>query len=133
MVGNGVIYVADSFNYRVVKWNINASSGELVAGGRGKGNSSDQLIEIANLVVDQNGTMYITDHSNRRVQQWFRGAQTGQTIFANILTNGIVADDAGTFYVSQWSENQVTKWHIGDTVGKVILIGLNGADRMCVD
>ncbi len=128
---SGAIYVADSFNQRVVKWNVNASSGELVAGGRGRGNASDQLTEVADVVVDKNGTMYITDHQNRRVQKWFRGAQTGQTIIQNLMANGIAQDDEGSLYVSEWTDGQVRKWRKGET--QVILSNLGGGDRMFVD
>ncbi len=130
---SGVIYVADSLNQRVVKWNLNASSGELVAGGRGRGNASDQLTEVADVVVDKNGTMYITDHQNRRVQKWFQGAHTGQTILENLLATGIALDDEGSLYVSEWTNKQVRKWRKGNVDEKVILRELGTPDRVFVD
>ena len=87
------IYVADTFNHRVTKWNRGASSGELVAGGKGAGNENDQLNNPTDIVVDKDGTMYISDTENQRIQKWFHNAQSGETIIENILGYGIAQDD----------------------------------------
>ncbi|CAF0848825.1 unnamed protein product [Adineta steineri] len=37
------IYIADSRNHRIVEWKYGAKNGQIVAGGNGKGDRSDQL------------------------------------------------------------------------------------------
>ncbi len=65
---NQSVYVADSANHRIVKWNPGVSTGQLVAGGNGSGNASYQLNHPHDIVVDDNGDIYISDTKNERVQ-----------------------------------------------------------------
>ena len=37
------LYIADSFNHRIVRWNYGSSAGQIVAGGNGMGGCPEQL------------------------------------------------------------------------------------------
>jgi hypothetical protein len=47
--------------------------GELVAGGRGKGDANTQFGKATNIVVDRMGAVYVTDRENHRVMKWSPG------------------------------------------------------------
>ena len=40
---SGTLYIADTFNHRIMEYMFNASSGTVVAGGNGAGNNITQL------------------------------------------------------------------------------------------
>ncbi|CAF4831432.1 unnamed protein product [Rotaria sp. Silwood1] len=103
------IYVADSFNHRIVKWLPRMSTGQIVAGGKYEGNSNEQLNDPSSVVIDKNGTMFICDRNNKRVQQWFQNANSGQTLISNISCWGLAMDSEGSLYISS-DDNRVTKW-----------------------
>lgn len=119
---NQTIYVADFANHRIVKWDRNATSGQVVAGGNGQGDHSDQLYYPSNVVVEKDGTIYISDVYNSRVQRFSRGAKNGETIISDISLHGIALDDQGALYVSVPERGQVSKWLPDQTVGQVITL-----------
>ncbi|CAF3744760.1 unnamed protein product [Rotaria sordida] len=130
---NDSIYVVDSGNNRIIRWNSGDSSGQVVAGGNGNGSSSSQLNYPIDVFVDDNGTMYISDFYNLRVQQWYKGASSGQTILENLNFIGIGRDDQGSLYTSEWTHDHVKKWQKNDTVGQTLAFGLGRPDRLFVD
>ncbi|CAF3580522.1 unnamed protein product, partial [Rotaria sp. Silwood2] len=60
---------------------MNATSGELVAGGQGQGPSAVQLNYPTAITVDGYGNLYILDAGNQRIQQYVPGSYVGNTIF----------------------------------------------------
>ena len=58
---NNFMYISDSDNHRVLKWEIGASEGVVVAGGNGRGSGLDQLEYPNNLALDENSLLYTTD------------------------------------------------------------------------
>ncbi|CAF4819828.1 unnamed protein product, partial [Rotaria magnacalcarata] len=55
------VYVSDWNNHRVMKWNIDAKEGIVVAGGQGVGNARTQLYYPNELFVDALSTLYVAD------------------------------------------------------------------------
>ncbi|CAF4317686.1 unnamed protein product, partial [Rotaria magnacalcarata] len=68
------VYVSDTINNRVMKWNKGATEGIVVAGGQGQGNALTQLRIPNGLFVDSLGTVYVADELNQRVMRWTQGA-----------------------------------------------------------
>ena len=130
---NTTLYVADTYNHRIVKWTRGASTGVLVAGGHGSGNSTEQLNKPVDVVADANGTLYIVEFSNPRIRRWSAGASSGQTILDSLMFGGIAQDNEGSLYTTDWTDNQVKKWRRGDPVGQVLAFGLAYAKRLYVD
>ncbi|CAF1201131.1 unnamed protein product [Didymodactylos carnosus] len=89
-------------------------SGQVVAGGNGKGNGSNQLDRPTDVVVDnKGGFLIICDKGNRRVVRWpGRDGIVGETIIANIDCYGLTMDDARFLYVSDERMGQVKKWSV---------------------
>lgn len=68
MNNNGVMYILDNSNYRVLQWTNNAVI--TVAGGHGNGGALNQLGTSYGMYVDANSNIYIGEFSNHRVTLW---------------------------------------------------------------
>ncbi|CAF3014835.1 unnamed protein product [Rotaria sp. Silwood2] len=73
------VYVSDSGNQRVMKWEQGGKQGTVVAGGQG-GDSLTELYCPRGIVVDQLETVYVADELNNRIMRWPKGAKQGSII-----------------------------------------------------
>ncbi|CAF1608740.1 unnamed protein product [Rotaria magnacalcarata] len=64
------VYVTDSHNHRMMRWPKEATQGNIIVGGNGQGNQSNQLNSPMGLSIDQNGSLYVVDDNNHRVQRF---------------------------------------------------------------
>ena len=62
------VYVSDTNNHRVMKWNKGTNQGIVVAGGRGEGSVLTQLSYPRGLFVDTTHAIYVVDSWNDRVK-----------------------------------------------------------------
>ncbi|CAF1312063.1 unnamed protein product [Rotaria sordida] len=119
----GTLYIVDSLNHRIQKWNNGASSGVTVAGTRVSGNSLSELSYPTGIVVDSNGYMYIVDYGNNRILRWPPNSNSGECIGActGVSGNGmdtlnyasaLAFDSYGSLFVSDGSNNRVQKFQI---------------------
>ncbi len=132
---NGVIFIADTDNHRILKWLPNATEGITVAGGNGTGSEANQLNYPQGLAVDTNGVIYVADTLNHRVQKWLPNATEGVTVAggngsgsaANQLNSpeGIVVDENGVVYIADTYKHRIQKWLVNATEG-VTVAGGNG-------
>ncbi len=108
-----------------MKWKNGATSGELVAGGNGQGNLSNQLNCPRNMIVDKkNGFLIICDRGNDRVVRWsLRNGTDGETIISAIDCGGLAIDNNGYLYVSDVKKHEVRRWKIGERNGKLVAGG----------
>jgi sugar lactone lactonase YvrE len=126
------IYIADQSNHRIVEWKSGAASGQVVAGGNGEGNRTDQLRRPSNIIVDkQTNSFMICDSGNRRVVRWPRQCvTTGQTIISNVACWSLSMDNDGFIYVSDEENHEIRRWQVDGTEGTVVA-GANGrGDRL---
>ncbi|CAF1226585.1 unnamed protein product [Adineta steineri] len=119
------VYIADCCNNRIVKWKYGAKNGQVVAGGNGIGDRSDQLYYLTVVIVDKkNDSLIVCDQGNRRVVRWSRQNGTnGETIISNIDCWGLAMDKNGDLYVSDCAKNEVRRWKQGDKEGTVVTGG----------
>ena len=90
------IFVADLGNHRIMQWKYGGASGQVVAGGNGRGNRTDQLNEPSGVTVNKAAdSLIICDSGNRRIVQWSRqkGTTSGETIIENIACESVAMDD----------------------------------------
>jgi sugar lactone lactonase YvrE len=66
----GTVYVADADNERIVRWPRGATSGSVIAGGRGRGSQLDQFWSPTDLSFNLQGNLYVVDDTNHRVQKF---------------------------------------------------------------
>jgi sugar lactone lactonase YvrE len=118
--GDGAIFVADSANHRVVRWEQGAAEGIVVAGGKGPGARSDQLHYPRGVAVDESGALLVADTFNHRVMRWVRGAKRGELVAGgcgqgcrvNQLSqpNCIAVDGSGALYIADTGNHRVVRW-----------------------
>ncbi|CAF1126392.1 unnamed protein product [Adineta steineri] len=119
------IYIADFGNDRIVEWKYGANHGQVIAGGSGKGNGSDQLKCPTDVIVEKkNGSLIICDYGNSRVVRWSgRNGTNGETIISDIDCRGLTMDKNGNLYVSDWRTNEVRRWKQGERKGTIVAGG----------
>ncbi|CAF3094518.1 unnamed protein product [Rotaria sp. Silwood2] len=117
------VYVADTENHRVQKFNLKAigSSGVTVAGGNGPGNASNQLNMPMAVHVDRNENVYVSDVDNDRIQMWAKGATSGVTVAGGhgkgTAVNQIgacqgifVHEETNALFISDFYNDRIVKW-----------------------
>ncbi|CAF4279037.1 unnamed protein product, partial [Adineta steineri] len=119
------VYIADSRNHRIVKWKFNSNTGQIIAGGNGKGNQSNQLNFPSDIVIDKkNNSFIVSDFENKRVIRYFDQNHTNQQILiSNIACWGLTIDKNGFIYVSDCENNEVRRWKQGDNRGELVAGG----------
>ena len=64
------LFIADHWNFRVVRWTANSTTGQIVAGGNGKGNQMNQLRGPTDVLIDKGtNSLIIADYGNKRVMR----------------------------------------------------------------
>ena len=139
---NDNIYVADSQNYRVIKFASGASKGVVVAGGNGQGSALNQ-ISPGGVQVDSSGAVYVSDSQNYRVMKWTPDATEGIVVAGGngsgsnlnqIQATSIFLDSSENLYVVDEMNGRVMKWEPGATEGTVVAGGNgNGSDLNQLD
>ncbi|CAF1046941.1 unnamed protein product [Adineta steineri] len=114
---NKNIFIADSWNNRIIEWKYNAKEGQIIVGGKGM----DQLNEPTDVIVDQqNHSIIIADKGNRRVIQWLN--QNQQILIDSIDCWGLAIDKNGFLYVSDHKKNEVRRWKMGEYNNEGIIV-----------
>ncbi|CAF0877219.1 unnamed protein product [Adineta steineri] len=118
------IYIADSYNHRIVEWKYNMTHGKTITDENGT-NQIKQLKYPIDLVYDKkNNSFIISDWGNRRVIRWFHQNKTNsQILISNIDCYGVTIDKNGFIYVSDYKKNEVRQWKEGDSDGKLVAGG----------
>ncbi|CAF4156779.1 unnamed protein product, partial [Adineta steineri] len=119
------IYIADSRNSRIVKWQLNSNIGEIIAGENVQGNRNKQLSKPTDMIFDkENNSFIISDTGNRRVVRYFDQNLTNQQIIiSNINCAGLTMDINGFIYVSDYWNHEVRRWKEGDKKGELVAGG----------
>jgi len=126
------IYIADTWNNRIVKWKLDGGSdhGQIVAGGNGEGNKIDQLNWPTDMILDEkNKSLIISDYRNRRVVRWSLENPNGdkEILIENIKCWGLMMNENGDLFVSDQENDAVKRWRKGEIGGKgTIVAGGNG-------
>ncbi|CAF4277767.1 unnamed protein product, partial [Rotaria sordida] len=85
------LYISDTANDEVRRYQIGDKNGAIVAGGNGEGADLNQFNDPRYIFVDQQQTVYVSDHRNHRVMKWNKGAKEGIVVaggqgYGNALT-----------------------------------------------
>jgi len=101
------VYVADSYNHRIMKWSSGASQGVLVAGGNNEGNALNQLRYPRSVNVDSSGNIYVSDSDNNRIVKWAPNSNQGVDLFGNVYQPREIKFDSqqNLFVVMHYDQN----------------------------
>jgi hypothetical protein len=108
-----IVYVADTYNNRVLEWYSGAKNGQVVVGRNGKGKQNDQLYRPTDVIVDKKtGSLIICDKGNQRILRWFqqRSLPT-EIIISNIYCRSLTKGDGGSLYIFDLVTGVVTRWY----------------------
>ncbi|CAF1213549.1 unnamed protein product [Rotaria magnacalcarata] len=127
---NQAIFIADSSNHRIMKYNRHAVIGQRLYGQRISGYRLDQLNDPSNVIFDINSKSFIIcDNHNRRVLRYFhRRRPYVTTITENIQCYGVAMDNEGSIYVSNAERHEVRRYGADEPYG-VVVAGGNGQGR----
>ena len=68
---SGGVFIADSKNHRIIRWELNAPQGICIVGcSATRGNQSDQLAKPNDVTFDAGGNLLVADTENHRVQRF---------------------------------------------------------------
>ncbi|CAF5187733.1 unnamed protein product, partial [Rotaria magnacalcarata] len=97
------VFIADSWNNRIMQWKPGDKNGQVVAGGKGSGERLDQLKNPTDVLIDkETDSLIICDSSNLRVVRWSRRSGTiqGEILIDNILCAKLAMDHQIYLYVT---------------------------------
>jgi N-acetylneuraminic acid mutarotase len=136
----GDLYVADTNNERVQKWDTNGNYIGWIGGGvngwqtgaaPSAGSENGEFRGPTKIDIDASGNIYITDRDNSRIQKWSTsgdmlgwiggGVNGWQTGPAAITGNGdgqfnqpmgVVLDSLGNIYIADKENHRIQKWDV---------------------
>lgn len=115
---NGSMFILDTGNYRVLKWQVGEPLGYVVAGGNGYGSTFDRFGTCYGFFVDSLFNIYVSDSSFHRVTVWrVSNTTSGQLV---ITCQDISIENI--FLVGRWRERRrkhagQTEFPLGDSCG----------------
>lgn len=128
---HNALYVADSLNHRIVKWDEDTHQAYIVAGGNGKGGQKNELNYPTAVFVDRQQNIYVADNGNNRIQKWPLNSENGETIIGQYgrgsrldqIDNcwSLYVDKRCNIYVSELSNHRITVWSPGARSGKIVV------------
>jgi sugar lactone lactonase YvrE len=119
------LYIADTYNHRIVAWRPGKRTGEVIFGGSGQGCLANQLNYPTDVIINKtNGSLIICDRGNKRILQCSReNGGNEQTIFQHIDCFGLTMNKNGYIYVTSYNNHEVRRFKLGETTGTIVAGG----------
>ena len=127
---SGTIYVADSYNHRIVSYSSGANNGVIVAGYRGAGLNRTQLWDPRQVYFDSaSHSLFIANRGAHNIVRWIIGENYGTVIAGN--ANGtagntstsftrptdITFDVLGNMYIADDNNHRIQFFPVGQSEG----------------
>ena len=126
--GVGNVYIGDTMNNRIAKWNIeNNILTTLVASG---------LNQPYGVAVDGTGNVYIADFYNNAIKEWNVANSNVTTLVSSGLGNprGLAVDGSGNVYIADFINNALKEWTAANSnVTTLVSSGLAYPEGVAVD
>ena len=117
------LYVSDSGNCRVQRFQFGSRAGVTVAGGNGCGASLNQMDKIWSVYVDTAKNAYVGDFNKDRAMRWPLNATQGSIIANGDGITGVTIDQYGHFYTSLSLVNVILRNNITVVAGTYNISG----------
>ncbi|CAF1593518.1 unnamed protein product, partial [Rotaria magnacalcarata] len=128
------VAIADSQNHRIIQWKKDdTTNGQVVAGGKGRGNGLQQLNVPTDVLIDKmTDSLIICDSGNARVVRWSRrsGTTQGEILLDNIACCGLAMDDQRNLYVGDSVKREVRRYRFGENNGTLVAGGNGQGDGL---
>ena len=135
---NGTLYIADTFNHRIMQYLANASLGTVVAGGNGGGTGSTQLNRPYSFAFDSSSNSFlIANYFSHNVVRWVLGASSW-TLIAGVTGSpgatstmlssplSVTLDCMGNMYIADSDNHRIQLFLAGQSNGTTIA-GVTGS------
>jgi hypothetical protein len=134
----GTLYIADSFNHRIVSYSFNATTGIILAGNRGAGVNQTQLWDPRQVYLDStSNSLFIANRGANNIVRWIIGETYGTVIAGN--SNGtmgntstsfarptdITFDILGNMYIADDNNHRIQFFPSGQSEG-ITIAGITG-------
>ena len=140
---SSALYVADFYNYRVMRYSSNASFGTVAVGGNGPGINNTQLNLPVGMHLDViSNSLLIANYEANNIVRWTLGASNWELIVGN--ENGtsdststglrgpsdVALDPMGNSYVADFENQRIQFFPVGERNGTTIagVTGLVGSN-----
>jgi sugar lactone lactonase YvrE len=107
---NSFIYIADTYNHRIMKWISGGSYGKIVV------DANNSKNYVSSVVVDKNETIYLCDRFNNLIERWLKNVNHGEIILSNTSCWGLTLDKQGSLYISGHEDHRIIKWPTNEIV-----------------
>ena len=91
---NGTMFILDTSNYRVLRWDLGQPMGVVVAGGQGAGSGFNQISTSYAMFVDEQENIYISDNANNRIVRWSPSNTSSGILVCVIYLNRFYLDSS---------------------------------------
>ncbi|CAF4516191.1 unnamed protein product, partial [Rotaria socialis] len=127
----GAMYILDTNNYRVLKWQLGDQIGTIIVNGRGSGSTLDKIGRSNGFFVDTNYNIYVSEFGNNRITKWINGNNTAGSLVAGgngagstpdklNAPWGIYVDNTSGIYIVDQGNHRVQYWPSGASVATTV-------------
>ncbi|CAF4169007.1 unnamed protein product [Rotaria sp. Silwood2] len=137
VTANGTMFILDTSNYRVFKWQLGEPMGYIVAGGNGNGAAYTQIGVSYAMFVDDQYSVYVSESSNNRITQWSMNNATSGALIAGGNGAGSTADKlsspygifvtSNSIYIVDQGNHRVQKWNFVSILGASLATTVAGS------
>ncbi|CAF1544821.1 unnamed protein product [Adineta ricciae] len=129
---SGVLYVADAGNHRIMAYFPGNTTGTVVAGGNGAGNSNTQLSQPYCFLIDSvTNSFIIVNYGSHTIVRWVMGASSWTLLVGSpgnsgststLLSSpvGAAMDPYGNLYVADTNNHRIMFFLAGQSNGTII-------------
>ncbi|CAF1529289.1 unnamed protein product [Adineta ricciae] len=106
---NNTLFVGDSNNCRVQRFDFGSRTGTTVAGGTGCGSNLVRMSKIWSIFVDNDENIYVGDYNNERVALWLRNASQSVVVANEGKMDGVTLDQYGNLYTAVYNRHVILR------------------------
>ena len=124
------LYISDSENNEITRWNYEGDNRILISGRNGQGNNPN---EPSFVFVDDRYSVYLSDWGNHRIIKWKKHVSEGLVVAGGQgsglgyeqlnYPQGLFIDQFGTLIVVDGGNSRIMRWCAGCKQGEVVLGG----------